>query len=46
MIRQLFKKVDYTALSALNVEVIGFVEALEHIIQNTLLYIQKSAFFG
>ena len=33
MIRRLFKTVGYTALSALNVEASGFVEALVHIIQ-------------
>jgi len=35
MIRQLFKTVSYTALSALNVDVLGFIEALGHIIYNT-----------
>jgi hypothetical protein len=35
MIRQLFMPVGYTALSAMNVEVLGFVEALGRIIHNT-----------
>jgi len=38
MIRRLFKTVGYTAHSSLNVEALGFVEVLVHIIQNTAFY--------